>query len=101
MNTHIPSTRAVQGPYKAIGPRIWSQCGEVLIAECKSPSLCPAGNAANARELAEGGNAVQVLRRIIESATASSGSIPDGKSLIDALNLLRRVDGISTEEEAA
>lgn len=98
---HIPSTRAAQRGYRAIGSRIWNQAGDQLIAECKSPSLCQAGNEANARELAEGGNAVQILRRVVESATVSKTSTPDGKSLIDALNLLRRVDGQQDVQVAA
>lgn len=98
---HVPSTRAAQRGYRAIGARIWNQAGDQLIAECKSPSLCQAGNEANARELAEGGNAVQILRRIVESATVSPTSTPDAKSLIDALNLLRRVHGHQDVEVAA
>jgi hypothetical protein len=98
---HIPSTQAPRAPYRAVGPRIWSQNGDVLIAECKSPALCAAANAAVARELAEGGNAVQVIRRMVESAIASPGSVPDGNAFIDALNLLRRVDGIPSEQVAA
>lgn len=101
MSAHIPSTKAPAAPYRAIGPRIWSQNGDVLLAECRSTTLCAAANAAVARELAEGGNAVQVIRRLVESATASPNSVSDGKALIDALNLLRRVDGVATEENPA
>ncbi|WP_369916500.1 hypothetical protein AB8810_10950 [Xanthomonas sp. NCPPB 3005] len=64
MSAHLPSTTPTPGPF--VAPRgtctIWSANGDIQIAECKSRSLTPAGNVANAQLLALGASSIEHLR---------------------------------------
>lgn len=93
MGATNPSTRPTPGPYVAHGARVWNAAGDILIAHCNSPQLCVAGNEANARTLAESDTAIDLVRRMVESAKASPTSTPAGQCFVDALQMLARIDG--------
>lgn len=60
---HVPSTQATPGPYVARGASLWSADGVIQIANCAaSRNLCPKGHAANARALAHGSEALELIR---------------------------------------
>lgn len=68
MNAHTdpaaaraPSPEPTRGEFVAHGSSVWTPDGQIQIASCASRQLCPAGNAANARKLAHGSEALELL----------------------------------------
>jgi|GEM_PF-5075603 len=58
---HIPSSDPTRGPFVAHGMTVWNHDSTIEVARCVSRQLCPAGNAANARKLALGTEALALL----------------------------------------
>ena len=58
---HTPSSDPTRGPFVAHGMTVWNHDSTIEVARCVSRQLCPAGNAANARKLALGTEALALL----------------------------------------
>lgn len=62
---HSLSSQPTPGAFVAHGSSVWTHDGTIQIANCASRQLCPAGNAANARKLAQGSEALDVLAELV------------------------------------
>lgn len=69
---HEPSSEPTRGPFVAHGMTVWNGEGSIEVARCVSRQLCPAGNAANARKLADATHAQSVLEDLV-----AAGRMPD------------------------
>jgi hypothetical protein len=73
-----------RGPF--IAPRgactVWTANGETLVAECKSPHLTPAGNAANAQLLALGASAVEHLRVALQQLADLGADNEEARAIV-------------------
>ncbi|WP_439444493.1 hypothetical protein ABWU93_11615 [Xanthomonas translucens pv. translucens] len=77
-----------RGPF--VVPRdtanIWTANGEVLVAECKSPHLSAAGNAANAHLLALGDQAIEYLRIALQQLAELGVENPEAQAIVDKID---------------
>lgn len=63
---HEPSSTPTRGEFVAHGMTVWNADSTIEVARCVSRQLCPAGNAANARKLAHGTEALALLDELVE-----------------------------------
>lgn len=84
---HTPSSDPTRGPFVAHGMTVWNDRGDIEVARCVSRQLCPAGNAANARKLALGTEALYALADLVTALTR--GDEPHA-AVQTAANVLQR-----------
>ncbi|WP_272760965.1 hypothetical protein [Luteimonas sp. BLCC-B24] len=84
---HVPSSDPTRGPFVAHGMTVWNGDGSIEVARCVSRQLCPAGNAANARQLALGSEALYALADLVAALTR--GDEPQA-AVQTAANVLQR-----------
>lgn len=68
--THTPSSEPTRGEFVAHGSSLWTPDSRIEVARCVSRQLCPAGNAANARKLAHGSEALERLADLVRALDA-------------------------------
>ena len=72
VDLHTPSSEPTRGAFVAHGTSVWTPDGSIEVARCSSRQLCSAGNAANARKLAHGSEALTLLEDLV-----AAGRMPD------------------------
>ncbi|MCD9096159.1 hypothetical protein [Luteimonas fraxinea] len=90
---HAPSSEPTRGEFVAHGSSVWTPDGQIEVARCASRQLCPAGNAANARKLAYGSEALALLEELVwrlDAGEDSRDAFVASVALLERAGLSRR-----------
>lgn len=94
MSTPLADRPTTPTPGPFVAPRgtctIWTANGSIQVAECKSRSLTPAGNAANAQLLALSFSAIEQLRVEIQRLEDAGFDASAARAIVTKADLIGR-----------